>query len=128
MIKLFLLTFSINVFCQAVSVSEGSMFENQTVAASATATYQGGVKFSTGVSFNVQIQCTGICSGKIEFKGSNDQANWETIPDVTQNFTASDNFLFNIFNIKFLYYLVLIENLGATNIIVNGYHAEKSQI
>ena len=125
---LLFLLISINCYSQSVSISEGVAFNNVVVAPAATTEYQGAVKFTSGVSFNLKVDCALPCAGTIQMLGSNDNINYEVIPQVSQGFSASATYLYNIYNVKFLYYKITVSNTGLNDFVLYGYHAEKSQL
>ena len=125
---LLFLLISINCYSQAVSISEGVAFDNVTVTPIIPVEYQGAVKFSTGMAFNLQVICPLTCAGTLDVLGSVDNINYEVVAQLTQAFVAPQNYLYNVFNMRFLYYKIRVTNTGTDDFIVNAYRAEKSQI
>jgi len=127
-LTIFFLLFSPKVFSQTI-LNTVAPIDIAPVASGAEGFYEGSVQYTTGLSFNLKADCATSCSGMVIVQASNDKVTYEDIPQVTQVFTgASTNFLFNIFNIRFLYFRIVIRNTGGETITPVGTFSVKTQI
>lgn len=124
--KILLFLFPFVAFSQAVSWSENQLIKTTTINNSIAS---GNLAFasSSGFSAQVDIACA-VCAVQIRILGSVDGTVYQTIPELTKNYTAGANVLYNVYMQFFKWMRMEIEETSGNDTTVKAVVGVKSQL